>query len=264
MSGISGIQRALKAIGLVTEVEASNLQKSVVIGAKHTRASINATDTLEFGGFKVSGTGLAVTATTTDFNTGPIIQTKNKTDLSIIGGDGFFILFDSKNQLYFTRQGEFHFDDAGYLVNNDGLYVASYNPGTKTLGKTDKLSVPGGIGDKGDEIQFNSYGVLINETRGLLEGRQLALARFSNPQGLQGSTHGPQVYIHTDAAGNTQFGAAGDPNFGYVNGQSLEGSNTTVTNSLIDMGYWQKTFSSTAAAVKIFLSAWDDLIATFK
>jgi flagellar basal body rod protein FlgG len=39
-------------------------------------------------------------------------------------GTGFFVLLDKKeNKIYLTRNGSFKYDDNGFLVNQDGMYV---------------------------------------------------------------------------------------------------------------------------------------------
>lgn len=47
---------------------------------------------------------------------GSIQQTGNPTDVAI-SGEGFFILKDGQGNLYYTRAGQFQFDNQGYLVD---------------------------------------------------------------------------------------------------------------------------------------------------
>lgn len=47
---------------------------------------------------------------------GSIQQTGNPTDVAI-NGEGFFILKDGQGNLYYTRAGQFQFDNQGYLVD---------------------------------------------------------------------------------------------------------------------------------------------------
>lgn len=61
----------------------------------------------------------------TDYSQGQILASTDNTHLAV-KGEGWFILTDSKAQdgkLYYTRDGEFSWNDEGLLVNRDGLYV---------------------------------------------------------------------------------------------------------------------------------------------
>ncbi|MBI4778030.1 flagellar hook-basal body complex protein [Candidatus Desantisbacteria bacterium] len=77
---------------------------------------------------KQVGTGVTVGAIETLFTQGTDIETKNATDLAIIGENSFFVLSDgfSPSALY-TRNGTFKFDAAGNLVNQEGLNVQGWN-----------------------------------------------------------------------------------------------------------------------------------------
>ena len=254
---IEGLKSALRAVNTMVEVEASNLQKANIPGAKATIASLNSSGIEISGKHTLPGPGVEVTATTTDFFQGSLEQSKSPSDLSI-QGKGFFMLTDAAGDLYFTRQGNFHFDNKGYMVNNNGLFVASFDPATDKLVRTDKLTLSG-TGGPADTIQFNSYGVMLNETQGLKEGKQLALGYVSNPQGLLQSKYGPEVYHYTSACGEMTLAGGGEEDLGYVTGFSLEMSNTSTSESLQGLTFWQKNFSSTVSAVKAFMSSWDDM-----
>jgi len=259
---VEGLKAALKAINIMVEVEAGNLAKSNVPGAKGTRASIESNELIPSGKGNLPGPGVALTATHTDFFQGSTEQTKSSTDLAI-QGNGFFTLLDATGDIYLTRQGNFHFDNSGYLVNNQGLFLASFDPATNQLVRTDKLTL-GGAGSPMDTVQFNAYGVLINETQGLKEGKSLALSNLSNPEGLLQSKYGPEIYHVTSASGDLILSPAGENNIGFVQGFSLEGANTSTPESLIGLSFWQKNFSTTVSAVKAFMSTWDDLNNTVK
>ena len=120
------------------------------------------------------------------------------------------------------------------------------------------------LGELGDQITFTRDGFLINETRGLKRGNQMALATFPNPQGLSPSRFGGETYKSTDAAvggGIPPMGPPGDAKLGLgsLETQALEQSTSSVISSTGFMGLLQRNFTSTAAAMKAFLSAWDDL-----
>lgn len=117
------------------EVISGNLTGASIFGFKGVRLSF--ADTLvnilrsgtgATGGngglnpIQVGTGGITVGATTTDFSQGSIVQTKNAGDVAI-QGNAFFTTVDAAGRITYTRNGEFHFDNEGNLVTNDGLYV---------------------------------------------------------------------------------------------------------------------------------------------
>ena len=77
-----------------------------------------------------SGLGVSYQGTGTRTKNGDSKQTGNQTDL-YIDGKGYFILKDSKQELYYTRAGQFKFNEKGDLVDQSGMFnVMGYNGGT--------------------------------------------------------------------------------------------------------------------------------------
>jgi flagellar hook protein FlgE len=72
------------------------------------------------------GAGVLVSDVSESWSQGSISSTGNATDLAI-NGSGFFVVSDpSSGETYYTRDGEFSFDDDGTLVNSSGLAVQGY------------------------------------------------------------------------------------------------------------------------------------------
>lgn len=69
----------------------------------------------------ISGSGSEVVQTTINFSQGDLRDTGNDTDLAI-DGEGFFIIEDD-GQRYYTRVGQFSFDNDDYLVSSSGARV---------------------------------------------------------------------------------------------------------------------------------------------
>lgn len=328
-AGINGVRESLRAQQQLLNIEAGNLIRSQVPGAQSVRGTLLANDVTQLGnGRAIPGTGTSLSATTVDFSQGSVQRTGFTTDLAI-NGRGFFTLFDAKGEYYYTRRGDFHFDNSGTLVNSQGLFVGSFdpqtgeiekttikvNPVTDTLGQRvlDQLEQDGALrvsdvatalgetnadisnslaglkvagyvtefqqggetyfksnlGSLGDQVSFDRTGILINETRGFKEGNQIALAMFTNEQGLVPGRFGGEVYQSTDAAvtgGIPAFGAPGDVKlgFGSIESQALEQSTSSATPSTVNMGFLQRNFTSTTKAMQAFLSAWDDLMNTIR
>ena len=74
------------------------------------------------------GAGVSILGNFTDFSQGSISSTSNWSDLAI-DGNGYFRVSDINDagrtvgQTYLTRDGSFHVNSDGYLVNNSGLAV---------------------------------------------------------------------------------------------------------------------------------------------
>lgn len=161
-------------------------------------------------------------------------------------------------KLYLTREGNFHFNDDGFLVNNRGLYVAGVEEGTGRLTKIDKKTYEGG-GDADDEINITANGTLFNVSQGTKSGKQLALANIPNPQGLANSVKGSNLYEVTANTGALQIGNPDENGLGTVRDQALELSNASPVESLTNLGIMQRFFPSTISAFKVSLGVQDDL-----
>lgn len=141
----------LIALNRSIEVISANLTGANIYGYKGTRLSF--ADTLvnvlrsgtgASGGqgglnpIQVSTGGISVGATTTDFSQGSIVQTKNTGDVAI-QGNAFFQAVDAAGRITYTRNGEFHFDDNGNLVTNEGLFVLGVMDDLRDVTQNNKL-----------------------------------------------------------------------------------------------------------------------------
>jgi len=129
-SGISGLMANSYGINVV----GNNIANVNTIGYKGARATFQ--DVLYQSVFGTAGTsqigrGTALSSVDTLFSQGSFESTSEPTDLAI-GGKGFFVLrqlngddpeADQTNSLYYTRAGQFRFDEEGYLVNPAGYLV---------------------------------------------------------------------------------------------------------------------------------------------
>jgi len=166
-------------------------------------------------------------------------------------------------KLYFTRNGNFKFDDNGFLVNENGLFVAGKDSKTGKLIKIDKKTSDG-LGSVTDDFHFSANGILFNDSQLSKDGKQLVLARFANPQGLVGSRFGGSVYEATSSAGKVMIDNPDKTGFGIIRDQNLENSNSDAVDSLSNLGILQRFFPSTMSALKVALSAQDDLNNTIR
>lgn len=68
-----------------------------------------------------SNLGAAVTSTAIRTQTGDIRQTSNTTDLAI-NGDGYFVLKNKAGDIFYTRAGQFRFDENNKLIDSASGY----------------------------------------------------------------------------------------------------------------------------------------------
>lgn len=88
---------------------------------------------LDDNGSKVAGTGL-------DLSEGQIEQTTTSTDVAI-DGKGFFILQDPQGATYYTRSGQFDFNDKGQLEDSVNHYLVMGYATDGTFGPIDISSL---------------------------------------------------------------------------------------------------------------------------
>ncbi len=121
--GVSG----LHAAGSAMSVTGDNIANAGTFGFKGSRAefqdllskSLKGID----GGDQI-GSGTKLAHVTPKFTQGNINRTENITDLAL-NGNGFFALETPKGR-GFTRDGSFHFDKDGQLINGDGHPVLGF------------------------------------------------------------------------------------------------------------------------------------------
>lgn len=125
-----------------------------------------------------------VTGSKTDFAQGPLISTENPLDVAI-DGDGFFAI-ETEAGVRYTRNGTFHLDGLGQLVDREGNRVISRNDEPILIpSTTERITI-----DQDGTVHGGSG--LDNFPVG-----QLKIVRFDNNQGLV--KEGEGMYINKGA-----------------------------------------------------------------
>ncbi|MDO9463100.1 MAG: flagellar hook-basal body complex protein, partial [Deltaproteobacteria bacterium] len=122
-AGISG----LSTMGNAMSVIGDNIANVNTVAFKSSRATFQDVLSQQIStasGSSQVGRGVTLASVSGLFAQGSFESSSQPTDLAI-GGNGFFIVRapGTENNLYYTRAGEFRFDQSGYLVNPAG-YVA--------------------------------------------------------------------------------------------------------------------------------------------
>ncbi len=135
--GISGLQTHGEAISVVGD----NIANASTVGYKRNRASFSdmlggVLNTQRLGG------GVRLSGTQTMWEQGSVVQTGDALDLAIRGGGQFIVKGSHGGQTaqYYTRDGRFHLDDAGFVTNQQGLRLQGFaidGAGTRALSAGD-------------------------------------------------------------------------------------------------------------------------------
>lgn len=123
------------------------------------------------------GVGVKTSAISKDFSSGSVISTGKETDL-MIQGKGFFAVRSTDNQIYYTRAGDFSWDNKGNLVTSSGYKVMGTDNIYKatTSGHTvyvpnSIISVVGGNAAVGATMVSDLNGLDTNITEGIFTVR---------------------------------------------------------------------------------------------
>jgi len=122
--GISGLQAHGEAISVVGD----NIANASTIGYKRNRAGFSDMLGGELDSQRLGG-GVRMSGTQTMWDQGSVTQTGNPLDLAIRGGGLFVVKGNHGGQTaqYYTRDGRFHLDDKGFVVNSQGLKLQGFS-----------------------------------------------------------------------------------------------------------------------------------------
>ena len=154
-SGVSGLKNHQTRMDVV----GNNISNVNTTGFKSSRVTFSDTlnqtlsgasaPTENRGGTnpKQIGLGSATSSIDTLFTDGSVQSTGVNTDLCL-SGNGLFVVKDG-NLSYYTRNGNFKFDNKGYYVNSDGLRVQGWSATTpgeaiSTNGQPSEICIPAG------------------------------------------------------------------------------------------------------------------------
>ena len=122
-SGISGLQTNAEAMS----VTGNNISNSNTIGYKSSSTVFSdmLSATISTTGTSVNqvGRGSELTSVRSNFSQGSFQSTSSDTDLAVEGAGFFMLSAAGTDEVVYTRNGAFHFDPGGYLVNADGYRV---------------------------------------------------------------------------------------------------------------------------------------------
>ncbi|WON73586.1 flagellar hook protein FlgE [Nitrosospira sp. Is2] len=120
--GLSGLNAASKNL----EVIGNNVANTNTVGFKQSQTQFADmfANSLSGGGGTQAGIGVKVAAVAQQFGQGSITVSNNPLDIAV-NGDGFYRLSD-QGAISYSRNGQFHPDKDGYIVNSNGLRLTGY------------------------------------------------------------------------------------------------------------------------------------------
>ena len=172
------------------------------------------------------GAGAAATQLGRSLSQGALQTTGRVLDVAI-SGQGFFQVRTAAGQTALTRDGNFHLDSGGRLVNSTGDRVQP------------AITVPAGTAE--DEVSIASDGTV--NVAGKQVGR-LRLVTVRSPEGLAAA--GSNLFTATAASGPVRGVNGANLQQGY-----LEGSNVDMADAMVGMMDAQRGFEMASKAIQM-------------
>jgi flagellar basal-body rod protein FlgG len=180
------------------------------------------------------GTGVMPVATPRIFTQGNLQQTGNQFDLAINGG-GFFQIQMPDGTTAYTRDGSFHVDAAGAMVNNSGFPVS---PAVTIPAAAQSVT----IGQDGT-VSVTLPGQSAPQNVGTIQ-----VANFVNPAGLE--ARGQNLYSETAASGTPSANTPGTNGLGTLQQGYVETSNVNVVEELVSMIQTQRAYEMNSKSIQ--------------
>jgi flagellar basal-body rod protein FlgG len=179
------------------------------------------------------GTGVRVVGTQKQFGGGSLQVTDQGLDMAI-NNRGFFQIQLPNGETGYTRNGEFHLNNNGDIVNASG-YLLQPN-----------ITLP----ENASNITISSDGAVSANILGITDPQQLGdiqLSDFVNPAGLQ--SLGGNLFVQTASSGDPQTGTPGLNGMGSIVQGSLETSNVDIVEEMVNMITTQRAYEMNSKVV---------------
>jgi flagellar basal-body rod protein FlgG len=246
MSALWVSKTGLSAQDMALHTISNNLANVSTIGFKRDRAVFedllyqvlqqpgaqSSQDTTLPSGLQL-GTGVRIAGTQKMFGIGSMQTTEAPLDLAV-EGRGFFQITMPDGSIGYTRDGQFRMDQDGQIVNSQGHPLEPV------------ISIP----EDAETITIGVDGTVSVMTKGNPAATQVGtveIVNFVNPAGLQ--ANGGNLFAETPASGSPQSGTAGTNGLGYILQGTLETSNVSVVEELVNMVSVQRAYEMNSKVV---------------
>ncbi|MGL5949300.1 MAG: lateral flagellar basal-body rod protein LfgG [Aeromonas sp.] len=179
------------------------------------------------------GNGVRVAGTQKIFTSGQFQNTGQELDMAVVG-DGFFGVERPDGETAYTRNGQWHLNSEGSIVNAEGLPMVP------------QIAIP----DNATGISVGTDGTVTASVPGQqepVELGQITLTNFANPAGLEAL--GGNLYRATGASGEPVEGTPGEEALGSIKQFTLEASNVNVVEEMVDMISTQRAYEMNAKVI---------------
>ena len=240
----SGMNASLKQLDVLSH----NIANAKTTGFKRSQATFEDiyADKVSFGAPGKIGHGSLNNVVRTMRSQGALEETGQVLDLAI-EGEGMFIVGKAGDNLetnaFFTRDGSFQLDEAGYISSSEGLRLKSLTMGD--------IEVPKTITEDGDILFLSSLSIdktgSVNAKYGEDISRvlaQIGMAQFPDISQLQ--ENGRNLFRSTNASGAAEVTAPFTGTNGRIMSGTLEMSNINMSSELTTMIQAQQAFSGSS------------------
>jgi len=180
------------------------------------------------------GTGVRPVSTARIHTQGNLQQTGNSLDLAI-QGPGFFQIQQPDGTTAYTRDGSFHVDSQGQVVNSNGFAL---QPAITIPANATQITIG----------QDGTVSVLQPGQTAPTQVGTIQLAGFVNAAGLQ--SIGQNLYLETAASGAPTTNTPGTNGAGLLNQGYVETSNVNVVEELVNMIATQRAYELNSKAIQ--------------
>ena len=151
--GVNSLLAVNSWIGVIN----GNLQGASRTAYKTVRASMFDAPANNYLGLRIEipPSTLNIQATSIEWAQGSIVNSNFSSHFAI-QGQGFFVVADPLGKYYLSRDGEFHWDGNGYLVNSSGLRVLS--SGQDFIRRSNQFDRSDGFSPDGESQELFRYG----------------------------------------------------------------------------------------------------------
>jgi flagellar basal-body rod protein FlgG len=180
------------------------------------------------------GTGVRIVGTQKNFSAGSLQTTDQPLDLAV-NGRGFFQIMQPDGTVAYSRDGTFHLNSSGQIVTANGYalepaIVVPAQAQTFTVGQDGTVSVTLAGANATSQIIGN-----------------LQTADFVNPSGLQAV--GSNLFLETASSGAPQVGTPGLNGFGTTQQNTLEASNVSTVEEMVNMITTQRAYEMNSKVI---------------
>ncbi|UVE16391.1 flagellar basal-body rod protein FlgG [Pseudomonas sp. LS44] len=179
------------------------------------------------------GTGVRIVGTQKVFTAGSLQTTEQPLDMAI-NGRGFFQIMQPDGTVAYTRDGSFHLSSEGQLVTSSGYAL---EPAITLPNEVKSFTV----GEDGT-VSVTTTGDPQPQILGSIQ-----TADFINPAGLEAI--GGNLFLETAASGAPQVGTPGLTGLGTVQQNTLENSNVSVVEELVNMITTQRAYEMNSKVI---------------